>query len=58
MYHLMVRDNKKVQVCKKMFLNTLVLKEQMTRTWFDQKKSFGTMKSPMVIKKRVQNKLS
>lgn len=51
-YYLMKSDNKKVQVCRRMFLNTLGIKEKMIRCWLSSKMEFGFFENPDDVEQR------
>lgn len=51
-YFLMKSGNKKVQVCIKMFLNTLGIKEKMLRCWLNSKMDFGFFENPDDVEQR------
>lgn len=49
---IMKSDNKKFQVCRKMFLNTLGIKEKMVRCWLNSKIEFGFFENPEDVEQR------
>lgn len=52
-FFLITENEKRIQVCRKMFLNTFGLKEKMVRSWVKgRKKKFGLQEHPKVIQNR------
>lgn len=45
-------NNKKIRVCRKMFLNTLGIKEKMVRCWLTSKIEFGFFENPDDVEQR------
>ncbi len=51
-YFLMKANNREYQVCRKMFLSTLGIKEKMLRCWVNSKLDFGMFEHPDDIQER------
>lgn len=52
-FFMITEQDKRIQVCRKMFLNTFGLKEKMVRSWAkNRKKKFGLYENPSVIQNR------
>lgn len=56
-YYLTKSDNKKLQVCRNMFLNTFGIKAKMVRGWLNSRIEFGFFENPNDVQQRKVEKM-